>query len=109
MGRCHRKIYKIGAGDALYVISAPTDYSSYRDFFRNPLYVGTVRLGPLTQQDETLRIIDDATWQACQARRLDPIPPRRVSAPYLLSGIIRCGRCGYVMWGREMKSTGSQS
>lgn len=25
MGRRHRKIYKIGAGDALYVISAPTD------------------------------------------------------------------------------------
>jgi DNA invertase Pin-like site-specific DNA recombinase len=81
-----------------------TYYSSYRDFFRNPLYVGTVRLGPLTQQDETLRIVDDTTWQACQARRLDPIPPRRVSSPYLLSGIIRCGRCGYVMWGREMKS-----
>lgn len=32
MGRRHRKIYKIGAGDALYVISAPTVYNRLKGY-----------------------------------------------------------------------------
>jgi hypothetical protein len=79
-------------------------YSAYREMFRNPLYVGIVHIGATNIHDESLRIVDDATWQAVQARRRSPIPPRRVTSTYLLSGLIRCGRCGFMMHGREMRS-----
>ena len=81
-----------------------TYFSGYRALLRNPLYVGVVRIGAARFQDEALRIVDDATWQAVQARRQTPLPGRRVSSPYLLSGLLVCGRCGYVMHGRELRS-----
>jgi site-specific DNA recombinase len=57
---------------------------------------------------EVPAIVDDATWQAAQAamdRRFDTWRATRRS-PYLLSGLLRCGRCGQTMTGRRSTSWG---
>ncbi len=51
-------------------------------------------------------IVDEATWDACQQvalrnRRVPTATGRRGPSPYLLSGVLRCRRCGSTMSGER--------
>ena len=59
-------------------------------------YLGEIRSGPYANKEAHRPIVDEVTWLAAQA----PTPgPRRRKDSYLLSGILRCASCGYVMQG----------
>ncbi len=97
-------------------------YTKASGILRNPIYVGqhtwNKRKGKkvpgtaqriqkrraeaewITVQDETLRIVTDATWEAVQARlmkaRAKAHPNNKGGRPprYLLSGLMHCADCG---------------
>jgi site-specific DNA recombinase len=89
-----------------------TSLNSYRTFFNNQLYIGTLIFGKLAIEHYCPPIIDLPTWIAVQkiltlhANRQHVsspthLHPRRKSetATYLLSGIIACNRCGSPLYG----------
>jgi len=86
--------------------------NSYRTFFSNELYIGILHFGENTVKDYCNPIIDLSTWTAVQKLQSlhadrqnvtakNNLHPRRKSesAPYLLSGIAFCTRCGSPLWG----------
>ncbi|MCW5876497.1 MAG: recombinase family protein [Anaerolineales bacterium] len=94
--------------------------NSFSDFFRNPIYVGELHYGAgpdkIIIPDYCPPLIDRATWekvqtinhknarQRGQAMRSEPgrpnvDHPRRVGSRYLLSGLLHCAECGYLMSG----------
>lgn len=90
--------------------------NSYRDFFQNELYIGILHFGEHTNHQYCKPMIDLPTWSTVQkvlALHADrqhvsspaSIHPRRKSAPatYLLSGIVRCGRCNSPLYGMTSK------
>jgi site-specific DNA recombinase len=96
-----------------------------RGVLRRELYRGVVRsrwkkMGETFEHvDETLRIIDDGTWNDAQRMlgqatraylrktngRLWGKPPAGADSPYLMTGLIACGLCGSAM-SAESRPTG---
>lgn len=83
--------------------------NSYRSFFTNPLYIGILEFGDTVIEDYCEPMIDMETWKTVQKRiedtslkRFKNLHPRRVNSVYLLSGMIRCARCGSPMYGNTV-------
>ena len=86
----------------------------------NEIYTGTLvwgtngkyhrdsGLAPVRVANAFPGIIDPPTFQALQSDLRGRAPrvaaPRRVSSPYLLSGLLRCAECGASMYGMAAKS-----
>ncbi|MFQ5872999.1 MAG: recombinase family protein, partial [Dehalococcoidia bacterium] len=86
----------------------------------NELYTGTLTWGvhgryhqeaniePVRVRGALPAVVDEAAFQQLQrdlkARAPRVTPPRRISSPYLLSGLIRCAGCGTAMFGTAAKS-----
>lgn len=79
-------------------------------FFRNKTYSGVRKCGEIEVEGAHEPLIDRETWDRVRATlRSRPerggswpgghLPARRVTSPYLLSGLIRCERCGSAMIG----------
>ncbi len=79
-------------------------------FFRNKTYLGIRKGGEIEVERAHEPLIDRGTWDQVQATlRSRPerggswpggyLPARRVTSSYLLSGLIRCARCGSAMIG----------
>ena len=100
-------------GRSLVEITATTGLfkssNSYTSFFRNEIYIGILNFGGLVIEKYCDPLIDQATWQAVQARLKstkarqhltgdNPQHPRRRSA-WLLSGLAYCGACGSPLYG----------
>lgn len=85
-----------------------------KDILSNPRYMGRVpaRNGsayPANYQ----ALVDQETWNACervrfQHRRVRQTARRRTSS-YLVTGVLRCGRCGSTMSGQTWKSDKTHS
>ena len=79
-------------------------------FFRNKTYLGVRKCGKIEVDGAHEPLIDRDTWDRVQATlRARPkrggswpvghLPARRVTSPYLLSGLIKCAHCGSAMIG----------
>ena len=90
---------------------------SYVTMFRNETYLGIRKCGDLEVEDAHEPLVDRETWDAVQStlkprvRRgdrwdMDRPHPRRVTSPFLLSGLARCAECGAAMIGKEDWSGG---
>jgi DNA invertase Pin-like site-specific DNA recombinase len=87
--------------------------NSYTTFFSNRLYIGILDFGDFSIPDYCPPLVDMPTWDAVQrlvtlhadlrAVAVSKRHPRRASAVYLLSGIIRCARCGSPLYGMTSK------
>ena len=86
--------------------------ASYVTMFRCRTYLGIRKRGDLEVEDAHEPLIDRETWDAVQAtlrtsvrkgKTWDPDKPhpRRVTSPFLLSGLARCAECGAAMIGKE--------
>jgi len=85
--------------------------NSYKTFFENKLYIGTLIFGNLAIENYCPPIIDLPTWDAVQkvlalhsnrqhvSSPTSIHPRRKSSATYLLSGIAFCSRCQSPLWG----------
>jgi DNA invertase Pin-like site-specific DNA recombinase len=83
--------------------------NGYQTFFRNPIYIGTLKFGDQVIKNYCEAILDMDTWNAAQAiierRRQKPnvrnsaSHPRRQAATYLLSGLVYCAKCKSPLWG----------
>jgi DNA invertase Pin-like site-specific DNA recombinase/alkylhydroperoxidase/carboxymuconolactone decarboxylase family protein YurZ len=71
------------------------------NILRNPIYIGQIRYGGTDYPGKHLPLVDRATWDAAQRQlgasgRYQP----RIRAqryPYLLAGLLKCGKCGHTM------------
>ena len=102
------------AGYTLSAINTEThlfsSVNSFRTFFSNPLYKGVLVYGDLVINDYCPPVVDALTWTNVQkiqgdyAHRThlkdDSLHPRRANSKYMLSGLLRCARCGSPMFGR---------
>jgi hypothetical protein len=79
-------------------------------FFRNKTYLDIRRCGEIEVEAAHEPLVDRWVWERVQATlRCRPkrggewsdgrLPGRRVTSPYLLSGLIRCAHCGSAMIG----------
>lgn len=86
--------------------------NSYRTFFSNKLYIGILEFGDLTIENYCEAIIQVPIWEAVQAKQRhyrghhhvkagSPDHPRRQNSKFLLSGLIRCARCGSPLYGHS--------
>jgi len=80
--------------------------NSYKTFFANKIYIGILEFGDLVIEDYCEPFISMDTWNAVQERihhyaelRLTSMHPRRISSPYVLSGLVYCAECGSPMFG----------
>ena len=85
--------------------------NGYTTFFRNSLYKGELRYGDQVFPNYCDPFVDAETWDAVQeinrmskAIRVEkgvdsPDHPRRLSSPYLFSGLAHCVRCGALLVG----------
>lgn len=80
--------------------------NSYKTFFANKIYIGILEFGDLVIENYCEPMIDMTTWLAVQERihhyaelRATTQHPRRVSSPYVLSGLVYCLRCDSIMFG----------
>ncbi|MEW6601393.1 MAG: recombinase family protein, partial [Nitrospirota bacterium] len=82
---------------------------------RNEIYIGTLVWGKSDKTQEPLRIednfpaiIEKEIFQRVQKLIEERSPvncnPKTLQSPYLLSGLIFCGNCGYAMQGGSAKS-----
>ncbi|MFC2028304.1 recombinase family protein [Chloroflexota bacterium] len=92
--------------------------NSFVTFFRNPLYKGVLKYKDIIKVDYCEPVVDQDIWDKAQqilngraGRRnikdsdKNPLAhPRRVSSSWLLSGILRCARCGSPMNGHSIKA-----
>ena len=67
----------------------------------NPVYLGQARSGVFVQDGAHPPIVNRAEWEAAQAPRVIPTPHGGEGA--LLSGILRCAGCRYLMKPDTMK------
>jgi DNA invertase Pin-like site-specific DNA recombinase len=80
-----------------------------KDLLTNPRYVGRIpRRDGSTFPAACEPLIDEETWNACQRVRMQHRSVRLASAPrrpsnYLLSGLLRCSRCGSTMSGQTFR------
>lgn len=83
--------------------------TSYVTFFSNPIYIGTLYYGDMVVENYCAPTVPKKLWDKVQAimkdnanrRYLDSKTdhPRRKSSIYVLSGMIKCARCGSSMNG----------
>ncbi|MBU1711441.1 MAG: recombinase family protein [Proteobacteria bacterium] len=82
---------------------------------RNDVYTGTLVWGKSNQQAEPVRRNDnhpaivsqdefDKLQKAISERSPENCRPRSLTSDYLLSGLLRCGECGYALQGCSAKS-----
>ena len=88
-----------------------TSNASFKHFFENPIYRGTLHYGDQVIEDYAPALVDQKTWdqvqkvnQASSIRRTpsgteNPNHPRRSKSSYLLSGLVYCAQCGGLMNG----------
>jgi site-specific DNA recombinase len=83
--------------------------NSYRTFFTNRLYIGTLEFGGEVFPNYCAPIVDMETWNAVQKRieatsqkRFKEQHPRRANSIYLLSGLVKCAQCGSPMSGNSV-------
>ncbi|HEX6034830.1 MAG TPA: recombinase family protein [Anaerolineales bacterium] len=83
--------------------------NSYRTFFTNKLYIGILEFGDMVIENYCDPIIDMKTWNTVQKRiedtaqhRFGERHPKRVNSVYLLSGLIKCAKCGAPMNGNTV-------
>jgi len=78
--------------------------------FRNPIYIGSLRVNGELQPDFSEPIVDQAVWQAVQEinHKISGAwsHPRRRSSRFLLSGLATCGICGRHLSGYTMHNKG---
>lgn len=88
--------------------------NSYRTFWPNKLYIGTLVYGELTIENYCDPIVPLKIWKRVQEIQKhyaghhhvsanSSKHPRRVNSNYLLSGLARCARCGSPLFGRTSK------
>lgn len=88
--------------------------NSYRTFFSNPIYKGTLQFGDMDIENYCEAIVPAELWARVQIiqgnfvhRRHvqgdSPRHPRRVNSHFLLSGIAKCARCGSPLYGHSSK------
>ena len=74
----------------------------------NGKYHQQANLEPVRVEKACPALVDRRTFDQVQrmlrSRAPKVVPPRRVSSPYLLSGVLRCGTCGATMFGHGAKS-----
>jgi DNA invertase Pin-like site-specific DNA recombinase len=86
-----------------------TSLNSYVTFFSNPIYIGTLQYGEMTIENYCAPTIPKKLWNKVQVimqanadrKNINSKTehPRRKSSVYILSGIIKCARCGSPMNG----------
>jgi len=78
---------------------------SWIDFFTNKIYMGVLEYGGNVIEHYCEPIVSPELWDACQptsdgkVRNGGSNHPRRARSSHLLSGLLRCGRCGSAMSG----------
>jgi site-specific DNA recombinase len=75
--------------------------SAVQKIIRNPVYTGEARHGTLVQKDAHPAIVTRAEWRAAQ--RVRAVSAARSAEGALLSGLLRCAGCRYVMKPEHMK------
>ncbi|HWI65059.1 MAG TPA: recombinase family protein, partial [Symbiobacteriaceae bacterium] len=78
---------------------------------RNAIYTGRLVYGEQVVESAHLpRILADEQYEAAQERRSgrarERAPNRAVTSSHLLTGLLRCGRCGSAMMGRKKYGRG---
>jgi DNA invertase Pin-like site-specific DNA recombinase len=118
---CHKAWEMRAQGSSYIQISAacPGLYStkaSWEHFFANRLYIGELNYGSLTIPNYAPPLVDQATWETVQSLNIanlrtaktnpktPSLHPRQAGSRYILSGIIRCARCGSPLSGNKIKS-----
>jgi site-specific DNA recombinase len=76
--------------------------SGYSQMFVNPVYRGALRYGDLEYAGRVEALVTADLWQRAQVNGLRR---GRVAGNYLLSGLLRCGRCGKALTGKHVSST----
>jgi len=85
--------------------------NSYVTFFRNPLYKGELHYKELVIENYCEAIVEKSIWERAQlilrkragrqslndSDRSPKLHPRRITSPWLLSGLAHCARCGSPM------------
>lgn len=103
------------AGKSYHEIHAATrllaNAQGYYDFFRRVIYAGAIKFGETITWDAHPAYITREEWEWVQsltkkraAKFTDTAQSymrRRANNPYLLSGILRCGLCGWAMSGSK--------
>jgi len=109
-----RKAFKMrAAGSTLSEIHKATrlygSINSYRTFFTNKIYIGILEFGEMIIENYCAPIIDMKTWNTVQKiieetaqHRFGERHPKRVNSIYLLSGLIKCAKCGAPMSGNSV-------
>ena len=96
-----------------------TNKNSWTHFFANRLYMGELHYGDLVIPGYCEPIVSEELFNAVQAvnqkniekgKKMDAETttnhPRRARSVYLLSGLLKCARCGGAMNGETMKKKG---
>jgi site-specific DNA recombinase len=83
--------------------------NSYKTFFTNPIYIGILEFGDMVIENYCEPLIDMKTWAVVQEKIVEHAQkkytdkhPRRVNSVYLLSGLIKCAKCGSPMNGNTV-------
>lgn len=83
--------------------------NSYRTFFTNRIYLGILEFGGQVFEHYCEPIVDMETWNAVQKRieetsqkHFKEQHPRRANSIYLLSGLVKCAKCGSPMSGNSV-------
>jgi DNA invertase Pin-like site-specific DNA recombinase len=82
------------------------DYATARVMFRAPVYVGRPDIGDVDvlarPRGNWPPLVDDATWTSAVALATRAArQPAQASGRFLLTGLLRCWRCGHRMDGRS--------
>ncbi|HYG59396.1 MAG TPA: recombinase family protein [Symbiobacteriaceae bacterium] len=96
----------------------PWNAQTVADILRNPIYTGRLAYGrrsggPATLVESALipHLVEPALFDQAQARRRrraeGRAPNRAVSSDHLLTGLLRCQRCGAALIGRKVYRAGS--
>lgn len=108
-----QKAFAMRAGGASYkeiheAVKFPRKFKkSYRHIFLNRLYIGIFDFGGNSYINFCEPIIDPETWLAVQQirnlwqSRQGTAHPRRATSSHLLVGLLRCNRCGELMYGKR--------
>lgn len=74
--------------------------SLYGRMLANPIYTGRYEYGDITVQDFCTPLVDLDTWRAAQAASHAKFQPRALRSRFILTGLLRCSKCGSPMTGR---------
>lgn len=89
-------------------LGGPWHISAVQRVLQNPAYIGRLVYREITAEDAFPPIIDPLTWEKAQAIRSQKakIHPRRAASesPYILSGRLKCAKCGRPMNGRVCRN-----